>query len=96
MVKNGKRKNLFFLCTIFPFFSVSSDIFTGIQTVGFGKLFCRNRNTDLYIKIHEAIASTATAPLLNLNLNYEKLRDKDTQLYLINKSNDTNLCIFKQ
>ena len=29
------------------------------------------------IKIHGAIAFTATAPLLNLNLNYEKLRCKD-------------------
>ena len=26
--------------------------------------------------IHEAIAFTAIAPLLNLNLNYEKLRNK--------------------
>jgi hypothetical protein len=30
------------------------------------------------IKIHEAIAFTAIAPLLNLNLNYEKLRVKCT------------------
>ena len=29
-------------------------------------------------KIHEAPASTANAPLLNLNLNYEKLRYKVT------------------
>ena len=28
------------------------------------------------IKIHEAIALTAIAPLLNLNINYEKLRFK--------------------
>ena len=27
-------------------------------------------------KIHGVIALTATAPLLNLNLNYEKLRNK--------------------
>jgi len=46
------------------------------------------------IKIHEAIAFTATAPLLNLNLNYEKLRGKVNELYEFNKSYDTNLCIF--
>ena len=47
-------------------------------------------------KIHGAIAFTATAPLLNLNLNYEKLRRKDTQVYQINKLNHPNLCIFQQ
>ncbi len=31
-------------------------------------------------KIHEAPASTANAPLLNLNLNYEKLRYKGTDI----------------
>ena len=46
------------------------------------------------MKIHGAVAFTATAPLLNLNLNYEKLRDKVKQLYQINKLYDTNLCIF--
>lgn len=31
-----------------------------------------------YKKIHEAVASLRPAPLLNLNLNYEKLRSKYT------------------
>ena len=31
-------------------------------------------------KIHEAPASTANAPLLNLNLNYEKLQCKGTDI----------------
>ena len=31
--------------------------------------------------IHEAIAVTAIAPLLNLNLNYEKLRDKNKKKF---------------
>ena len=31
--------------------------------------------------IHEAIAFTAIAPLLNLNLNYEKLRDKNIKSF---------------
>ena len=30
------------------------------------------------IKIHGTIAITATVPLLNLNLNYEKLQCKDS------------------
>lgn len=35
------------------------------------------------IKIHEAIALTAIAPLLNLNLNYEKLRRKYNKYFII-------------
>ena len=35
------------------------------------------------IKIHRAVTITATAPLLNLNLNYEKLRHKDNKFYQI-------------
>ena len=35
------------------------------------------------IKIHEAIAFTAIAPLLNLNLNYEKLHPKYTKSFNI-------------
>ena len=34
-------------------------------------------------KIHGATALTATAPLLNLNLNYEKLRRKYNKFYQI-------------
>ncbi len=45
-------------------------------------------------KIHGAIALTATAPLLNLNLNYEKLRRKDSKFYLLTNVYDTNFCIF--
>ena len=33
-------------------------------------------------KIHEAIAFTAIAPLLNLNLNYEKLQGKNNKNFL--------------
>ena len=36
---------------------------------------------------------TATAPLLNLNLNYEKLRHKDNKFYLLTKIYHTNFCI---
>ena len=38
-----------------------------------------NLQENVY-KIHEAPASTANAPLLNLNLNYEKLRYKVTDI----------------
>lgn len=41
------------------------------------------------IKIHEAIALTAIAPLLNLNLNYEKLH------YKYNNFIDTTKNLFK-
>ena len=37
-------------------------------------------------KIHGAIALTATAPLLNLNLNYEKLRRKYNYFYQNNNN----------
>ena len=48
-----------------------------------------------YIKIHGTIAFTATVPLLNLNLNYEKLRHKDNKFYLLNNIHCTNFCVFK-
>ena len=48
------------------------------------------------IKIHGAIAFTAIAPLLNLNLNYEKLQCKDTDYLLFRKLNHTNFCIFQE
>ena len=40
------------------------------------------------IKIHEAIAFTAIAPLLNLNLNYEKLRHKNRKSFHNKKHKD--------
>ena len=36
---------------------------------------------------------TANVPLLNLNLNYEKLRHKDSKFYLLNNINDAYFCI---
>ena len=36
---------------------------------------------------------TAKVPLLNLNLNYEKLRHKDSKFYLLNNIDDANFCI---
>ena len=51
--------------------------------------------TGLYKKIHGAIALTAIAPLLNLNLNYEKLRNKGKNKKLFINLHDTNFCIFK-
>ena len=36
---------------------------------------------------------TANVPLLNLNLNYEKLRHKDSKFYLLNNIYDANFCI---
>ena len=38
---------------------------------------------------------TAIVPLLNLNLNYEKLRHKDNKFYLLTNIYDSNFCIFK-
>ena len=38
---------------------------------------------------------TANVPLLNLNLNYEKLRHKDNKFYLLTNIYDPNFCIFK-
>ena len=45
-------------------------------------------------KIHGTIAITATVPLLNLNLNYEKLRNKNKKVYQTSKLNYANLRIF--
>ena len=58
---------------------------------------------DDLIKIHGAIAFTATTPLLNLNLNYEKLRHKYNSFYQNNNKKFeyfcalhlTDFCIFK-
>ena len=36
---------------------------------------------------------TANVPLLNLNLNYEKLRHKDSKFYLLNNIYHANFCI---
>ena len=36
---------------------------------------------------------TANVPLLNLNLNYEKLRHKDSKFYLLNNIHHANFCI---
>ena len=61
---------------IFMFFKAYIRVFTYEQIITFGRIPIKSETHSPYKKIHEAIAPTATAPLLNLNLNYEKLRDK--------------------
>ena len=46
-------------------------------------------------KIHEAITKVIT-PLLNLNLNYEKLRCEDSDFFPSCNIHDTNFCIFEE
>ena len=45
------------------------------------------------IKNSRDVRITANAPLLNLNLNYEKLRHKDSKFYLLNNIYDANFCV---
>ena len=52
------------------------------------------RNALVIKKIHGTTAITANVPLLNLNLNYEKLRHKDNKFYLLTNSHHSNFCIF--
>ena len=49
------------------------------------KRICNNNSRDTRI--------TANVPLLNLNLNYEKLRHKDSKFYLLNNIHHANFCI---
>ena len=58
-----KKRNLFF-SFFYALFDADFSLF----------YVCSDKK---YYKIHGTIALTATAPLLNLNLNYEKLRHKD-------------------
>ena len=57
----------------FNFFSFLMSVF-----MNFSLSLAKNaiENSWYHIKIHGVIAITATTPLLNLNLNYEKLQDK--------------------
>ena len=47
----------------------------------------KNGEGHCYLRI------TANVPLLNLNLNYEKLRHKDSKFYLLTNTYDANFCI---
>ena len=50
---------------------------------------------EVYINNSRDNRITANVPLLNLNLNYEKLRHKDNKFYLLTNIYDSNFCIFK-
>ena len=65
-----KKRNFNFFCFLMSFFLFFNQSST--------KNAMSFRQTK---KIHGAIALTATAPLLNLNLNYEKLRRKYNYFY---------------
>ena len=65
----------------FLFFSLNISLFYSKIS-----LFMSPFQRKHYKKIHGAITLTATAPLLNLNLNYEKLRGKGRNKKLFNVS----------
>ena len=71
-----KKKKLKFLFLIL-FISVLNRPF---QKFLYRKAKMTQNCKEMYTKIHEAPASTANAPLLNLNLNYEKLQCKVTYI----------------
>ena len=71
-----KKKKLKFLFLIL-FISVLNRPF---QKFLYRKAKMIQNCKEMYKKIHEAPASTANAPLLNLNLNYEKLQCKVTYI----------------
>ncbi len=81
----------------FLFFSLNFS-FSYLQSEKFlyKRLLLIEEQRGMNKKIHEAIAFTAIAPLLNLNLNYEKLQCKDTDYLLFRKLNHTNFCIFQE
>ena len=68
-----KRKifSCFILCDFFLFFMRFHQILLDFSSE-------MTNNTSGLKKIHGAPTSTANAPLLNLNLNYEKLQCKGT------------------
>ncbi len=77
MFKKRKRKNFFFLCLIFLFFILKvKKNYTAQNRANIIKK--RDLLPIWSIKIHGTIAFTAIVPLLNLNLNYEKLQCKDS------------------
>ena len=51
------------------------------------------RDSQIGIKNSRDLRITANVPLLNLNLNYEKLHHKDSKFYLLTNTYDTNFCI---
>ena len=81
-LKKRKRIYFCFLMHVFLFLKLFSENFDKEDT----------RYYD--IKIHGTFTITANAPLLNLNLNYEKLRHKDNKFYLLTTIYHSNFCIF--
>ena len=81
-----KKRNFDFF---FFLVSVFTDFITNVRKNVIA--FCKQAG----IKIHGALAITATTPLLNLNLNYEKLRYKYSEYYLFSNIHNPNFSIFK-
>ena len=81
-LKKRKRFFLLFLTHVFSFLNQNPRNIVKEDTV-----------LELTKIIHGATAITAMAPLLNLNLNYEKLHHKDSKFYLLNNIYDANFCI---
>ena len=74
-LKKRKRKNFSFFSLIFLFFKRSYEK-NIINHKAIKAIKKRDLVTIWRIKIHGTLAITATVPLLNLNLNYEKLHCK--------------------
>ena len=80
-----KKRNFNFFCFLMSFFLFFTQSLTE-NAISF---------IQIHKKIHGAIAFTAITPLLNLNLNYEKLRRKYNYFYQTTILNYSNFCIFK-
>ena len=50
-------------------------------------------SNQIGIKNSRDLRITANVPLLNLNLNYEKLHHKDSKFYLLTNTYNANFCI---
>ena len=83
-VKKRKRNYFCFLMHVFLFFKHFLRIYFIADL---------RRAKTIYIKNSRDSRITANVPLLNLNLNYEKLRHKDNKFYLLTNIYDSNFCI---